>query len=162
MTSPSSLIQDFETAWNNYSNTIASRKNERLFWSEADIVHDLIVELSKLKLRKNEGGDETKQPALEYHVDVRVPSSLFHEKISNSLVDFNSKYKHASLDLVGHLAENVSEPFEICAEVKKWIGGGFWPTFYEGISDDLSKLRDAKKIGVCNQIVMIVVYDPDY
>ncbi len=161
MSSPSNLIQEFESAWKNYCSTIGSTKDERLSCSEADIVHALLVEVSKMKWRKNEVGDETNYQGLEYHVDVRVPSSLFHGKLSQSLSDFNSKYKHAALDLVGHRAENVNDPFELCAETKRWFGGGFWPTFYDGISDDLTRLRYAQKIGVCKQIMMIVVYDPD-
>ena len=161
MTPPSSLIQEFESAWKNYCSVIDSRKDERLSWSEADIVHGLLVELSKMKWRKNEAGDETKQQGLEYHVDVRVTSSLFRDRLSQSLSDFNSKYKHAALDLVGHRAENVNDPFELCAEAKRWFGGGFWPTFFDGITDDLTRLRYAQKIGVCKEIMMIVVYDPD-
>jgi hypothetical protein len=115
-----------------------------------------------MRSRKNEEGDETKRQSLEYHVDVKVPSSMFHDRLSRSLTDFNSKYKHSSFALVGHRPENLNEPFELCAEAKKWFGGGFWPTFYDGITDDLTRLRYAQKIGVCKQIMMIVVYEPDY
>lgn len=162
MASTSSLIQEFDSAWQNYCSGMVSRKKERLSWSEADLVHDILVELLKMKWNRNEEAGETKQQCLEYHVDVTVSSSLFFNDLLARLSDFNSKYPRAKLDLVGHNAENESDPFELYAEAKQWLGGGYWDTFYDGISKDLERLKDAQKIGICNQIMMIVVYDPNY
>lgn len=145
--------------WDNVAQSLDSATIVRKYWSEADFLHCLASEY--VESLRREG------LTLNVHVAPSLLPSVFDNPLRRNLERYLAKNAKRRIipDLIVQKTDDIRSPFELCAELKYRMGGHpYWRTWIDGengVKKDLLRLPELKRSGICEEIAMMVAYDPD-
>ena len=154
------IIKPLEEAWNTVVSAIRESDNVRPFWSEGDLLHAIATRY-ELNLTQHGIVD------MNVHVAPSLLPSVFDGELRKNLEGYLSPRNKRRIipDLVVQKVGDISERFELCAELKLRLGNHpYWSTWIrgkKGVEEDLKSLPQLKLSGICSDIIMLVAYDPD-